>query len=250
MIEYGLSVSVSLDGTPRTPHCCDYGPSPVNNAPRKYMSFGDFVGGGGGGDSISPRVLFSDVAVVSAARRLDFSSLPLNTSDLSPVSFASASVASASVAAASVGDCSVCYNVLPARSNHVFTLCGHLFCVRCVLKWWDTNSTCPICRAELFESVDVDDDVSVGTAAGGGAGADADADADSDDSDDNRLIRYIYGDTNNNNNHNININNGTSDDSDDDSDSNDSDDSDDRDELMRWGGVASDVESADDQFIL
>ena len=171
MIEYGLSVSVSLDGTPRTPHCCDYGPSPVNNAPRKYMSFGDFVGGVGG-DSVSPRVLFSDVAVVAAARRLDFSSLPLNTSDLSPVSFASASVASASVAAASVGDCSVCYNVLPARSNHVFTLCGHLFCVRCVLKWWDTNSTCPICRAELFESVDVDDDVSVGTAAGGGADRD------------------------------------------------------------------------------
>ena len=149
MIEYGLSVSVSLDGTPRTPHCCDYGPSPVNNAPRKYMSFGDFVGG----DSVSPRVLFSDVAVVAAARRLDFSSIPLNTSDLSPVSFASASVASASV-----GDCSVCYNVLPARSNHVFTLCGHLFCVRCVLKWWDTNSTCPICRAELFETVVDNDD--------------------------------------------------------------------------------------------
>jgi hypothetical protein len=246
MIEYGLSVSVSLDGTPRTPHCCDYGPSPVNNAPRKYMSFGDFIGGGGGdggdGVSVSPRVLFSDVAVVAAARRLDFSSIPLNTSDLSPVSFASASVASVAAASSSVGDCSVCYNVLPARSNHVFTLCGHLFCVRCVLKWWDTNSTCPICRAELFETVVDNDDVSVGTAAGG-----ADADADSDDSDDNRLIRYIYGDTNNNNNI---INNGTSDSDDSDSDDSDSDDSDsdDRDELMRWG--ASDVESADDRFIL
>ena len=223
MIEYGLSVS--LDGTPRTPHCCDYGPSPVNNAPRKYMSFGDFVGGGGGdgGVSVSPRVLFSDVAVVAAARRLDFV-----ITELSPVSFASASVASAS-AAASVGDCGVCYNALPARSNHVFTLCGHLFCVRCVLKWWDTNSTCPICRAELFESSasadDDDDDVAVegvSVAGGGGGAADADADAaDSDDSDDNRLIRYIYGDTNNNNNHNNNINNGTSDS--DDSDDTDSD---------------------------
>lgn len=226
MIEYGLSVS--LDGTPRTPHCCDYGPSPVNNAPRKYMSFGDFVGGGDGGVSVSPRVLFSDVAVVATARRLDF-----DNTELTPVSFASASVASAS-AAASVGDCGVCYNALPARSNHVFTLCGHLFCVRCVLKWWDTNSTCPICRAELFESSasvdDDDDDVAVegvSVAGGGGGGAaDADADADSDDSDDNRLIRYIYGDTNNNNNHNNN--NGTSDDSDsDDSDISDRDDGDD-----------------------
>lgn len=218
MIEYGLSVS--LDGTPRTPHCCDYGPSPVNNAPRKYMSFGDFVGGGGGdgGVSVSPRVLFSDVAVVAAARRLDF-----DNTELTPVSFASASVAAAST----VGDCGVCYNALPARSNHVFTLCGHLFCVRCVLKWWDTNSTCPICRAELFESSvddDDDDDVAVeGVSVEAGA-ADADADAaDSDDSDDNRLIRYIYGDTNNNNNHNNNINNGTTDSDDTDSDDTDSD---------------------------
>lgn len=229
MIEYGLSVS--LDGTPRTPHCCDYGPSPVNNAPRKYMSFGDFVGGGGGdgGVSVSPRVLFSDVAVVAAARRLDF-----DNTELTPVSFASASVASAS-AAASVGDCGVCYNALPARSNHVFTLCGHLFCVRCVLKWWDTNSTCPICRAELFETSasadedDDDDDVAVegvSVAGGGGGGAaNAEADADSDDSDDNRLIRYIYGDTNNNNNNNNNHNNNGTSDSDD-SDSDDTDDSD------------------------
>ena len=229
MIEYGLSVS--LDGTPRNPHCCDYGPSPVNNAPRKYMSFGDFVGGGDGGVSVSPRVLFSDVAVVATARRLDF-----DNTELTPVSFASASVASAS-AAASVGDCGVCYNALPARSNHVFTLCGHLFCVRCVLMWWDTNSTCPICRAELFESsasVDDDDDDADDVAVegvsveAGAAHAEADADADSDDSDDNRLIRYIYGDTNNNNNNNHNNNNGTSDDSDsDDSDISDRDDGDD-----------------------
>jgi hypothetical protein len=45
----------------------------------------------------------------------------------------------------------VCYMTLPLRANHMFTMCGHLFCVRCVLKWWDTATTCPICRAELFQ---------------------------------------------------------------------------------------------------
>lgn len=162
MIEYGLSVSVSLDGTPRTPHCCDYGPSPKNNAPRKYMTFGDIRDGGGdGGDggggvsvSISPRALFSDVVAVvppptATARRLDF-----DKTELSPVSFASASAA----ASASVGECGVCYNTLPARSNHVFTLCGHLFCVSCLLKWRDVNMTCPNCRANLIDSVNDDED--------------------------------------------------------------------------------------------
>ena len=45
----------------------------------------------------------------------------------------------------------MCYMTLPLRANHIFTMCGHLFCVRCLLKWWDTATTCPICRAELFQ---------------------------------------------------------------------------------------------------
>ena len=150
MIEYGLSVS--LGGTPRTPQT-PHGDSPncVGCAPRKIMKFGDFSekedddyhGRGDISDSISPRVLFSD----DVSRRLDFSSLPLNNPELSPVSFASAS-ASASVSISvsrtddgclgeigCIGDCCVCYNPLQERTNHVFTLCGHLFCVHCFLKW-------------------------------------------------------------------------------------------------------------------
>jgi len=49
-----------------------------------------------------------------------------------------------------IGECAVCYALLPERANHVFTLCGHLFCVKCFLTWWDTSSTCPMCRAQLF----------------------------------------------------------------------------------------------------
>ncbi len=62
-----------------------------------------------------------------------------------------------------VGECGVCYLQLPLRANHIYTLCGHLFCVRCLLKWWDTNTTCPLCRAELFEEYKTD------TVEGGGA---------------------------------------------------------------------------------
>ena len=142
MIEYGLSVS--LNGSPRTPMgqpspMCDG--DDVVAAPRKLRF----------GDSVSPRALLCK----SVARCLDFSSPPSDVNDLSPVSFASAS-ASASAHANTVGDCSVCYAVLPPRSNHIFTLCGHLFCVRCLLKWWDTSSSCPICRADLFERDDDD----------------------------------------------------------------------------------------------
>ena len=49
----------------------------------------------------------------------------------------------------SVGDCAVCYAPLPARSNHVFTSCGHLFCVKCLLSWWEVSTTCPMCRGEI-----------------------------------------------------------------------------------------------------
>jgi len=49
-----------------------------------------------------------------------------------------------------VGDCGVCYDSLPVGSNHVFTVCGHLFCVKCLLTWWDTSPDCPMCRAKLL----------------------------------------------------------------------------------------------------
>ena len=89
--------------------------------------------------------------------------------ELSPVSFTASASASASVC--SVGECGVCYTKLPLHANHVFTMCGHLYCVRCLLKWWDTSSTCPLCRAELYEP-EADD-----AEAGAEAGAEAEAEA-------------------------------------------------------------------------
>jgi hypothetical protein len=108
-------------------------------------------------ESISPRVLFPEVEV---RRRLDFSSLSLSpivqrSSPPQPPPLFTERILvcddDCSSACCSVGECGVCYMNLPLRANHIFTMCGHLFCVRCVFKWWDTATTCPICRAELFQ---------------------------------------------------------------------------------------------------
>jgi len=109
-------------------------------------------------ESISPRVLFPEVeGEVEVRRRLDFSSLslsPIVPRSSPPALFTERILVcddDCSSACCSVGECGVCYMNLPLRSNHIFTMCGHLFCVRCLLKWWDTATTCPICRAELFQ---------------------------------------------------------------------------------------------------
>jgi hypothetical protein len=114
-------------------------------------------------ESISPRVLFPAVVEggeVEVRRRLDFSSLslspivPRSSPPRPPQLFTERILVcddDCSSACCSVGECGVCYTNLPLRANHIFTMCGHLFCVRCVFKWWDTATTCPICRAELFQ---------------------------------------------------------------------------------------------------
>jgi len=176
MTEYGLSVS--LEGTPRTPvaaasdgfdgeyYCC--APPRPHHARMKLGGDSDDDGGDGGdgGDgsdsieSISPRVLFPAVVEggeVEVRRRLDFSSLslsPIVPRSSPPPLFTERILVcddDCSSACCSVGECGVCYTNLPLRANHIFTMCGHLFCVRCVFKWWDTATTCPICRAELFQ---------------------------------------------------------------------------------------------------
>lgn len=58
--------------------------------------------------------------------------------------------------------CSVCYDILPQTANRVYTVCGHLFCVKCILNWNDQQNTCPLCRRALIEigddDADADDD--------------------------------------------------------------------------------------------
>jgi hypothetical protein len=164
-IEGGLSVSV--ESSPRTPveewrnvlaDCC---------APFKKGTFIEEE------ESISPRVLFPEerqtsgrgsgwhcVRNVGARRRLDFSMEELSpiaaSPSLSPPPSWDEAMKDIDTARAcakdtgTVGECSVCYADLPSRSNHVFTICGHLFCVKCLLTWWDTSITCPMCRSNLL----------------------------------------------------------------------------------------------------
>jgi hypothetical protein len=185
-IEYGLSVS--LEASPRTPTTpCGNSDdaADVCYAPPRKQSFARLMveteaeaendDGEEGEDeptttttrevSISPRVLFTNRAI-SGTRRRNGVIIRRNLSDdffnletsLSPVSFGTSTSVRIDAAASTakklesgVGECGVCYSQLPLHSNHVFTLCGHLFCLRCVLKWWDNATTCPICRAELLE---------------------------------------------------------------------------------------------------
>jgi hypothetical protein len=46
-------------------------------------------------------------------------------------------------------NCGVCYDVLAKNSNRVYTVCGHLFCVRCILIWSNHDNSCPLCRRPL-----------------------------------------------------------------------------------------------------
>lgn len=51
-----------------------------------------------------------------------------------------------------IGECGVCFAELPSDANHAYTVCKHLFCISCLLKWYKANpsGTCPTCRASLF----------------------------------------------------------------------------------------------------
>jgi len=44
-------------------------------------------------------------------------------------------------------DCSICYDKI---CNHTMvSCCQHIFCGNCIMKWLQTNHTCPLCRQQL-----------------------------------------------------------------------------------------------------
>lgn len=58
-----------------------------------------------------------------------------------------------------IGDCGVCGTGLQVGVNHAYTVCRHLFCISCLLKWHKTNpmATCPLCRTPFYKDADKDD---------------------------------------------------------------------------------------------
>lgn len=111
-------------------------------------------------ESISPRIV---------NRRLDF--FEVSPSNVSFIPFVQdedrLSPVSIEPDGETVGECGICYKSLPLRSNHIFTVCGHLFCVNCLFNWNQSSSTCPLCRESLYQNVFVhdrnDDSFSVST---------------------------------------------------------------------------------------
>jgi len=47
-------------------------------------------------------------------------------------------------------DCCICYSELPKATTTLE--CGHGFCTKCILQWFQRNNTCPMCRAEVPEA--------------------------------------------------------------------------------------------------
>lgn len=58
-----------------------------------------------------------------------------------------------------IGECGICGNALKLSENHAITVCKHLFCVPCLLKWHAhcVKPTCPMCREILYESDESDE---------------------------------------------------------------------------------------------
>ena len=51
----------------------------------------------------------------------------------------------------STGECGVCGTGL-ANHGYAYTVCRHLFCMSCLLKWHKAtpNATCPLCRTPFY----------------------------------------------------------------------------------------------------
>jgi len=161
-IESGLSVSV--ESSPRTPIMASGGGGAplkkvIQNRRRANIPTRTTDDDSADVESISPRVLFSEQQqqqqqmndrTTTVRRRLDFS-----TEELSPI------IASSASSVSSVGICSICYDSLPVGANHVFTMCGHLYCVKCFLRWWDSSISCPMCRANLLDMEEEENDTEI-----------------------------------------------------------------------------------------
>lgn len=46
--------------------------------------------------------------------------------------------------------CCICFDEYRNNTNFAVTLCGHKFCLQCILKHSKEQTKCPMCRANLF----------------------------------------------------------------------------------------------------
>lgn len=152
---------------------------PVPGAPRKTRFPPEYDSGSDAGsdsdtDSVEPRPItprnlnllsafqsgfnfdldFDDQSRAQHVRTISGSMSSLTLSPISNSNSTSKSVPRATAVAdeESIGECSVCYDALPLHANHVLTVCSHLFCVKCFIRWCCSNlsASCPMCRSPLI----------------------------------------------------------------------------------------------------
>ncbi len=63
-----------------------------------------------------------------------------------------------------INECAICYEEI-GKTNQCVTPCGHAFCFKCMIKSFQTNDTCPMCRTTYLEKdeclhLDTDDEES------------------------------------------------------------------------------------------
>jgi len=117
--------------------------------------YNDNIDCGNSAESISPRIIDSLNRNMYVNTEILYSpnhgarDVLYTEEEMSPISIPS----STDSISESVGNCGICYKSLPTRSNHIFTVCGHLFCVKCIFNWNNTSSTCPMCRKILYTNI-------------------------------------------------------------------------------------------------
>ena len=63
------------------------------------------------------------------------------------------------VTSANIGECGICGDKILSGQNQAYTMCKHLFCISCLLKWCKRCHdqghdvpTCPLCRDTLYDN--------------------------------------------------------------------------------------------------
>ena len=154
--------SVSVESSP-VPLRHIHDSVPVPGAPRKLRFDAAFDSDSGSGsdsdaESVEPLPILPRnlIPAFQSGFNLDFEfdEEPAQTEAQQPARTISGSMSMSSLSLSnieeSIGECSVCYDALPLHANHVLTVCSHLFCVKCFIRWCCSSASCPMCRRPLI----------------------------------------------------------------------------------------------------
>ena len=53
------------------------------------------------------------------------------------------------------GECPICFDNITLKDKIYKIPCEHKFHIICINSWLDDNNTCPLCRANVFDNINV-----------------------------------------------------------------------------------------------